>query len=676
MTNGKLIWALLIVLGMTGCQSFSHRNVESLPPTAALPESSEPGWVELRYFDAIDGNRLSALDGVAKFPDNPDEIVRLSQLEVPSNRADNYASLVRGYIEPPVTGTYRFYVSGDDETRFSLSTDASAASLSTIASVPSYSSSRQFDKFSSQTSPQMSLTAGKRYYFELLHKEGVGGDHFAVAWEGPGFARSIVTSEYLYSPSEASQRYTSEEDVIAAFRQGYRVGYFDAQQSLAFNDEYPPLDEDQDGLYDNWEVQYGLNPSDPLDSSSDADDDLLSAEDEYALWSNPAASDSDGDGIPDGAEFAYGLDPLDPSDASGDLDGDGYSNLDEYIAATNPTDASDVPEEEAPLADVEYVAGLMGQYFSGRRFDQFRFSRQDTTPTQNWGGNSPGTGIASDNFSVRWYTTIFPPHDSGTRTYRISVKRDDSIRVIVDGQVVLDSWTGDTSRTYTGDMTLTAGTAYPTTIEFSEGYGRAYLEFNVVDTVTGQTVPPETLYRIVPLSATVSPDTDSDGVPDVWEMAYGTDAWTDDSGTAYNSSGVTVAQAYETDANPWTLETVDSWDGQVLSGGVVVPSEPDTTSPPTTTTPEPSPSYSVTVSWVAPSTRADGSSISLSEIASYRLNYGTNANNLSMNVSVPSDESRYTFENLDAGTWYFSVQVVDYFGLISEPSEVVSRTIP
>lgn len=103
MTNGKLIWALLIVLGMTGCQSFSHRNVESLPPTAALPESSEPGWVELRYFDAIDGNRLSALDGVAKFPDNPDEIVRLSQLEVPSNRADNYASLVRGYIEPPVT---------------------------------------------------------------------------------------------------------------------------------------------------------------------------------------------------------------------------------------------------------------------------------------------------------------------------------------------------------------------------------------------------------------------------------------------------------------------------------------------------------------------------------------------------------------------------------------------
>ena len=685
MINGKLVWLLAIVLSMAGCQSFYQRQIESLPPTQALPETSEPGWVELRYFDGVPGNRLSALDGVTKFPDNPDEIIRLTQLEVSQSRAENYASLVRGYIEPPASGTYRFYVSGDDETRFSLSDGESAASLTTIASVPSYSSVQQFGKFSSQTSPQISLTAGKRYYFELVHKEGVGGDHFAVAWEGPGVSRSVISAQFLHSPALSSQRYTSEDDVVEAFKQGYRVGYFDGDKALSFNDKYPPLDEDQDGLYDNWEVQAGLNPNDPADASSDRDDDLLTAEDEYRIWSDPAKSDTDGDGIPDGAEFAYGLDPLNGTDAAGDLDGDGYSNLDEYLAATNLTDPNEKPVEEVPggegPAQIEFVAGMMGQYFSGRRFDQFRFSRQETDPSNDWAGSSPGSGIPADNFSVRWYTTLVPPHNSGARTYRIAARRDDSVRVVVDDQVVLDAWAG-MDRLYSGEVTLEAGTAYPAIIEFSEGYGRAYLDLNIVDTSTGQTVAPESIYRVVPLDAKASPDTDRDGIPDVWEMTHGSNAWTDDANATLNNRGVSVAEAYQTSVNPWSLEPVEAWDGDIIVGGVVVPAEPETTPPPTTSPPEPdepdepAPPSSVTVLWTAPATRADGSSISLSEIDSYRVNYGISSGALSQSVSVPSDETSYTFKELSSGTWYFNVQVIDLNGLISEPSNVVSRTIP
>ena len=59
---------------------------------------------------------------------------------------------------------------------------------------------------------------------------------------------------------------------------------------------------------------------------------------------NTADPDDDNDGIPDSWEVQYGLNPL-VNDASGDLDGDGVSNVNEYIAGTNPTQA---PGNHAP----------------------------------------------------------------------------------------------------------------------------------------------------------------------------------------------------------------------------------------------------------------------------------------------------------------------------------------
>lgn len=85
------------------------------------------------------------------------------------------------------------------------------------------------------------------------------------------------------------------------------------------------------------------------------------------------------------------------------------------------------------------------------------------------------------------------------------------------------------------------------------------------------------------------------------------------------------------------------------------------------------------LSWTAPSTRVNGDGISMGELDSYIIRYGQDANNLTEQVVI-SDAAEdatmsYTVGGLGQGTWYFSIQVQDTSGLMSAPSEVVSKTI-
>ena len=53
--------------------------------------------------------------------------------------------------------------------------------------------------------------------------------------------------------------------------------------------------------------------------------------------------DADGDGLPDEWEKRYGLNPGDAADANEDSDGDGFTNMEEFLAKTNPNDPKDHP---------------------------------------------------------------------------------------------------------------------------------------------------------------------------------------------------------------------------------------------------------------------------------------------------------------------------------------------
>jgi hypothetical protein len=72
----------------------------------------------------------------------------------------------------------------------------------------------------------------------------------------------------------------------------------------------------------------------------------------YPEYKGTPYKDSDHDGMPDDWETKYGLNPNDPSDAAKDRNGDGYTNIEKYINGLDPTrkiDWSDPKNNVDPL---------------------------------------------------------------------------------------------------------------------------------------------------------------------------------------------------------------------------------------------------------------------------------------------------------------------------------------
>ncbi|MCP5542668.1 MAG: immunoglobulin domain-containing protein [Akkermansiaceae bacterium] len=147
-------------------------------------------------FTGIGGSYVSDLTSSVNFPSAPDASGVIETPEGPTSYGDNYGQRWSGWITPPETGSYRFYIASDDESELWLSTGDTRAGRQRIARVSDgndangawWTDPRQWNKFSSQTSAPVSLTGGQRYYIEVLQKEGGGGDNLAVTWnwQSPG----------------------------------------------------------------------------------------------------------------------------------------------------------------------------------------------------------------------------------------------------------------------------------------------------------------------------------------------------------------------------------------------------------------------------------------------------------------------------------------------------------
>ncbi|MBP7051332.1 MAG: hypothetical protein KBE65_09985 [Phycisphaerae bacterium] len=155
------------------------------------------------YWLNISGTAISALTGNARYPNSPDHAEYVDSVDSAVDWANYYGQRYWGWLKPPETGNYTFWVAGDDYQEFWLSTDANPANATVVASVIGYTAARDFDNTggnatAAQKSSEIALTAGEKYFFMVIGKEGDGGDSTSAAWQGPGIdAREIITSDYV-----------------------------------------------------------------------------------------------------------------------------------------------------------------------------------------------------------------------------------------------------------------------------------------------------------------------------------------------------------------------------------------------------------------------------------------------------------------------------------------------
>ena len=168
-----------------------------------------------QWWSNTSGTAVSALTGSPNYPNRPTGTELLDAFGGPVNWADNYGTRMYGWLTPPQSGDYTFWIASDDLSELWLSTDADPAHAVAIARVATYTNSQEWTKEAGQKSATIKLQAGNKYFIQALHKEGTGGDNLAVSWQGPGIAtQQVIKADYVdtfalpplqaYSPSPAN----------------------------------------------------------------------------------------------------------------------------------------------------------------------------------------------------------------------------------------------------------------------------------------------------------------------------------------------------------------------------------------------------------------------------------------------------------------------------------------
>ncbi|MBL9162101.1 MAG: family 43 glycosylhydrolase [Planctomycetaceae bacterium] len=157
--------------------------------------------------------------------------------------------------------------------------------------------------------------------------------------------------------------------------------------------------------------------------------------------------------------------------------GEQYDIRLEYFDATGSAQlrlqwsSASQPLETIPAAQLyASPAGLAGAY--GDAFGHAG-RRTDSTINFNWGTGQPISGVAADNFQVRWTGYLRP---DVSETYQFRIRSDEQVRLWIGNELIIDHWSPHALAEDIGVKQLEAGKWYDIRLEYADVSGNAQVD--------------------------------------------------------------------------------------------------------------------------------------------------------------------------------------------------------
>lgn len=161
-------------------------NSELLPETAiSVSDAWATNGITQEIFTGFSGTNLNQLIAAPTFPNAPFSREEVSSFELTNYPGGKLGSRLRGFVVPPQTGNYTFWIASRDASELYLSADENPATKTRIASVKNFTAPREWTREANQQSAPVWLESGKRYYIEAIHVAANGGQHLEVGWRLP-----------------------------------------------------------------------------------------------------------------------------------------------------------------------------------------------------------------------------------------------------------------------------------------------------------------------------------------------------------------------------------------------------------------------------------------------------------------------------------------------------------
>jgi len=145
-------------------------------------------------------------------------------------------------------------------------------------------------------------------------------------------------------------------------------------------------------------------------------------------------------------------------------------------------------EEAAPGENVSVIVNVdatgymlgtgsfTGEYYQGNpgsspEFGELVLTREDPVIDFYWEQNSPDPSMEADHFQVRWTGDVFAPVDGN---YQFNTHSDDGVRLMVDGDTLINQWYDYGGANFYADVTLEEG-YHEVVLEYYENGGWAYI---------------------------------------------------------------------------------------------------------------------------------------------------------------------------------------------------------